>query len=136
MLCLVKVNDSGSNWMKNVQFYGQFLKNFIPYSIPFLTSCARYHTFNFRWNVPFSSIFSFFSNLIIAILHFLTIFSKEMLYPKQIFISRAEKVWKMKLTLTLIFFSFAVIVYARGQFCLFMLVCSGYKNFALNIVFP
>ena len=76
MLCLVRVNDFGRNGMKNELSYGQFLRNFILSFIPFLTSCSRYHTFNLRWNAPFSPIFNFFSNLIIAILHFLTIFSK------------------------------------------------------------
>ena len=88
MLCLVGVNDSGRNGMKNELSYGQFLRNFIPSSIPFLTSCARYHTFNLRWNAPFSPILNFFSNLIIAILHFLKFFSKlsSYLYQFQVFL--------------------------------------------------
>ena len=75
-LCLVGVNDFGRNGMKNELSYGHFLKNFILSSISFLTSCVRYHTYNLRWNAPFSHILNFFSNLIIAILHFLKIFSK------------------------------------------------------------
>ena len=39
LLCLVGMNDSGRNGMENELFYGQFLKNFILSSIPFLTSC-------------------------------------------------------------------------------------------------
>ena len=41
MLCLVGVNDSGRNGMKNELSYGWFLRNFIPSSIPFLTSYVR-----------------------------------------------------------------------------------------------
>ncbi|XP_063949127.1 heterogeneous nuclear ribonucleoprotein 1-like [Daucus carota subsp. sativus] len=74
MLCLVGVNDSGRNGMKNELYYGQLLTNFIPSSIPFLTLCTRDHTFNLRWNAPFSPTPNFFSNLIIAILPHLHLF--------------------------------------------------------------
>ena len=76
MLCLVGVNDSGRNGMKDELFYEQILRNFIPSSIPFIASYPKYHTFNLRWNAPFSPTFNFFSNLIIEILHSLKFISK------------------------------------------------------------
>ena len=88
MLCLGGVNDSRRNEMKNELYYGQLLRNFIPSYIPFLTSCARYHIFNLRWNAPFSPILNFFTNLIIAILHSLKFFPKlpSYLYQFQVFL--------------------------------------------------
>ena len=69
--------------MKNKLYYKQLLTNFNPSSIPFLTLCARDHTFNLRQNAPFSPTPNFFLNLIITILPLLTFIPKLPFYLYQ-----------------------------------------------------
>lgn len=76
MLCLVGVNEWRRNEMEFELYYGQLLNNFIPSSIPFLTSYIRNHTPNLRKIASFSPLINFLSNLIITILHVLIILSK------------------------------------------------------------